>query len=52
MPPQLILAALLLITPGLALAEGCTKAKTEANMSCAQGTIWNDQIKACETTSS
>ncbi|MEY2956764.1 MAG: hypothetical protein ACO3BE_03725 [Gemmobacter sp.] len=37
----------LILTSGLASAGGCEAHGTEASMSCAKGTAWDDKAKAC-----
>lgn len=50
---QLTLAVIALVLgPGLALAQGCSRDHDAAALSCADGTAWNPDTKTCETTSS
>lgn len=42
----------LMLTPALAAAEGCSKMRSEASISCAEGSVWNPDTRTCEITSS
>jgi hypothetical protein len=37
----------LILTSGLASAGGCEAHGTEATMSCAKGSAWDEKAKAC-----
>jgi hypothetical protein len=50
---KVALAALALtLAPALAIAGGCEKGHQEASMSCADGTVWNPETKACVVSTS
>lgn len=52
MKTKAILAALaLVIAPVSGVAAGCA-GHQEASMSCAEGSVWNPETKACERTTS
>lgn len=37
----------LILSSGLAAAGGCDSHRSEAAMSCAKGTAWDEKAKAC-----
>jgi len=43
-----IIAAILALSPAIGFAMGCSGAKHETAMSCAEGTVYNADSAACE----
>ena len=55
MKTKMLVAALALfagISPALAQAEGCSHDQRSAQISCAEGTTWDEASQSCVTVSS
>lgn len=46
------LALAAFVSPVLAMAEGCSHGQQNAQISCAEGTTWDEATKSCVTASS